>query len=501
MSKPKVIKYNFSGKWDDVSELLRRYATSDVLKRINRESVDLFYNTSNSKIRAVKRVSITLYQKGSMIPEMREIFVMAWSLIDLAYFMIKTSNDYRGKSIDSNEELYVLQMAVDKYKEREEKSFIDDNDRNDFFMYLWGFAGEQFKAEEPAVVFDNLSRDLYMLFELNNECEFDMEKAVYDEIGLPWDQVVAFLMFAWFGFTQVSTLSEISKKLVWSSKEKKEQFENVIRRYSVDYEEVRKSPLGRQILYTKPYIKTQKGEIIAVSAYLDFFLCEHCILWLIRDHFKKQGRQDFTNYFGGLFEKYFLELMQNCLDESEYERIPEGKEKRADWKVTIGSYKFLVEQKSTIIRLSAKQQQSDIIAMKDFAKGTILKAIRQLEKTEKDLSDGKYIKIILLYEDYLKPEILEQFFDMPECNIINDNYYWLATIDEMERLFKIAKESQKLFNKIVSEKIDREINHSKEGKSIMQLLNENGIKTNEYVSQEKFKKYRNIVQDNTKEYF
>lgn len=501
MARTNGVKYNFSGRWEEVLELLRSYSTADVLKRINKESVDLFYNNSNSDIKAVKRVVLPLYKKGSVVPEKQDVFIMAWSLIDLAYYMIKTSNDYRGKIIEFDEELYVLHVAVDNYKEREEKHYFDHNDRNDFFMYLWGFAGEQFKSEVPALVFDNLSRELYMLFDLNDKQEFDMEKAVIEEIGLPWDQVAAFLMLAWFGFTQVGTLSEISNVFGWSNEEKKEQFINVIRRYSADYDEIRKSPLGRQILYAKPYVRTQRGEIVSVSAYLNFFLCEHSILWLIRDHFKKQGRQDFTNYFGGLFEKYFLKLVQNCLDESEYERIPESKEKRADWKLTIGTYKFLVEQKSTIMRLSVKQQQTDINAIKDFATGTILKAVRQLNKTEKDFADGKYIKIILLYEDYLKPELLEQFFNMPECNIENDSFYWLATIEEMEMLFNTAKKDRDLFEKIVAEKIAREINHSKEGKSLIQLLNENGIKKNEYVRQEKFQKYRNIVQDKTKDYF
>ncbi len=56
-----------------------------------------------------------------------------------------------------------------------------------------------------------------------------------------------------------------------------------------------------------------------------------------------------------------------------------------------------------------------------------------------------------------------------------------------------------LFNRIIEEKIDREVNHSNVGKSIIQLLNENGINKNEYIRQEKFLKFRNIVQEKAKE--
>jgi len=139
-------------------------------------------------------------------------------------------------------------------------------------------------------------------------------------------------------------------------------------------------------------------------------------------------------------------------------------------------------------------------AIKDFALKTVVKAMRQLYKTEKDFNDVKYIKIILLYEDYLKPEILEQIFAMPECDVENDNYYWLVTIGEMERLLTVAKTNRKKFNDIICEKVERELNHSLAGKSIGQLLDENGVTGNEYIRQEKFMKYRNAAQDTARSF-
>lgn len=502
MAKYKGIKYNFSGKWDDVSNVLRQFSVADALKRINQESNDLFYNNSNSDIPAAKRVKFNLFHKGSTFPEIHEVMIMAWALIDLAYYLIKVSNDFRGKKIEYDEELYILQEAVDNYKERNEHKFLEnqDDEKTDFFMYLWGFAGEQFKAEAPALVLDNQSRDLYILFEINNPEEFNIEEFLKIETGLTWQAINAYLLLAWVEFTQVDSLAEVNKRIAWKNPDNEKEFVKLIERYASDYAGIRDSGIGRQILYAKPYVRTQKGEVVSVSAYLNYFLCEHSVLWIVRDRFKDLGRQDFVNYFGGLFEKYFEELLVCSLTINEFEKIPEGKEKRADWKICCGNHQILVEQKSAIMRLSAKQQETDVSAIKSFAVNTVIKAMRQLEKTEKDFNDGKYIKIVLLYEDYLKPEILDQIMAMPECDIENDNYYWLVTISEMERLLMVAKNDRKKFDDIISEKVDRELHHSLAGKSLGQVLDEYGVTGNEYIRQEKFMKYRNAAQDTARSF-
>lgn len=497
MAKNQKIKYNFSGKWDDVSNVFRQFSVADALKRINRESNDLFCHNGNSDICGVKRDKLNLFHKGNPFPEKHEVLIMAWTLIDLAYYLIKTSNDFRGKKIENNDELYILHEAVKNYRERNEHDFLENQDEQkiDFFMYLWGFAGEQFKTESPAIVLENQSRDLYILFEINDPKEFDIEESLNVETGLTWQMIIAYLALACVGFTQADTLDEVNRRIAWENPDNEKEFTNLLERYTADYTCVRESTLGRQILYAKPYIRTQKGEVVSVSAYLNYFLCEHSVLWIVRDRFNNLGRQDFVIYFGNLFEKYFEELLGCTLDKNEYERIPEGKEKRADWKILCGDHKILVEQKSTIMKLSAKQQETDVSVIKSFAVNTVIKALRQLKKTEKDFGDGKYIKIILLYEDYLKPEILEHIMAMPECDVENDNYYWLVTISEMERMLMVAKDDRKKFDDIIYDKVDRELHHSLAGKSLDQLLSEHDITGNEYIRQEKFMKYRNAAQD------
>lgn len=494
MEKYKQIKYNFSGEWEAVRSQLRKFSVNDVLKQINKESIDLLYNWS----KAVKRVEVSLYQKGSTIFKRQGIFITAWTLIDLAYYLILASNDYIGKKIEKRAEIYFLSAVVNNYNEQKESDFLDQHNENEdykFFMYLWGFVGEQIKMEMPTSIYNNSIRELYILFEINDSEAFNIEELVYTEVGLSWQEVIAFLIIAWYGFTNVNTLEELIHNVTWRNKEYGAQFEKLIKRYTADYDEIRKSPLRRQSLYAKPYIKTDKGEVISVSTYLSLFLCEHSILWIIRDKFKKNVSQEFTNYYGELFEQYFGELLGTYLSEGEYEKIPETKNERADWKLHIGEYKFLIEQKSTVLRLSAKQQQTDINAIEDFARKTVIKAISQLENTEKEFDEGKFIKIILLYDDYLNPHLLEKIMDMPECTIKNDNYFWIATINELEMLFSIAKTNRKLFDAIAAEKINREVSHSKNGRSFAQIMNEKGITQNDYINQGKFNEYKDEVRN------
>ncbi len=506
MSKKQKVKYNFSGREEDVNRLLRMFSTKDVLARINRESAEMLRNAATSKTPAVESVSYNVYGSYGLVPKKKESRVAAWDLIDLAYYMVKWSDDYRGRAVESDAEFYVLADAVKGLKQRKESEMLEDMDANDpeFFFYLWGFAGEQFKLESPARAFDNAGRELYILFESEKKTgdQFEnLEDIIISETGYNWTQLVTALFIGWFLFTQCDEYNdgciEINSELLST-----DDLKNILMRYSSNYESIRKSPLGRQIFYTKPYVITKNNKLISVSAYLNLFIYEHCILWIIRDFFnQKKGDRAFTSYFGKCFEKYFEELLQTCLNEEEFEKIPETTTERADWRIVIERYQFLVEQKSTIMRLGAKQQESNVKDIKAFAKGTVLKAVNQLYNTEKDFDNGKYIKIVLLYDDYLNPAVMDPILSLPECKVVLDNYFWLMTIEEAEMLFSLCKSNREVFKKIVEEKIEREENHSIAGKSIGQLLAENAIKTNEYLHQEKIWKYREYAQNNVRQVF
>ena len=72
------------------------------------------------------------------------------------------------------------------------------------------------------------------------------------------------------------------------------------------------------------------------------FLFENATYWMARNYYQAQNCQDFINAFGNCFEDYVQELLNNYLKPNQYEKIPETSQKRADWKIKLGDYVFLI---------------------------------------------------------------------------------------------------------------------------------------------------------------
>lgn len=481
---------------DDIEDLksnLRKFTLDSLLKKIGNTSIDLIMNrNSNDEFYGARRVRKQHNRKGSLITKTSETIVTSWELTDLAYHAVLFTNDYRGKPIENDDEFLALVKAETVFKHS-----ADSNTDESFSLYFWGFVCEQIKFQKPRMVFDNLTRDLYILFESSKGANeiVPIDDIVMKEVGVNWKKVVRALFIACSGSMVTTQMGDYIEKLVWDEERivSRDEFCKVLEKYTSTYTVIKQSKLGRQVFYSTPFVKTSKKETISINCYLNLFVYEHCIYWIVRNHYQKQSSQAFVNAFGKYFEEYFFELLSTYLEKDEYERIPECERKRADWKLKIGEYKFLIEQKSTLMALSVKQQDSDVAASIDYCNKAIIKAIIQLYNTELEFNEGRFIKIILLYEDYVKPEILNYVFKLKSCTIENDHYYWIITIDEMERLLSLCSYNIDLFYRIIQEKIRRENEVTHEGRSISQLLLEKGIFDNPYLKLEKFQDYREIA--------
>ena len=416
-----------------------------------------------------------------------------WTLIEMAYNAILETNDYRGKAPNISE-FNILCAETDKYIEEREAENRDKDSLPADLLGIWGMLGEQIKIQNISHALQNIARDLYILFDIaNEEQKEDYRKAVNHEIGTDWITVVSSLFLAWvcFQYGDLSLLASVQ----WDDELKKEDFDKTIKYYTTDYKEVRSSALKRQIFYTKPFIKTQRGKIIAVNSYLVLNLYEHCVYWLVREYYRKNDSDKFIHEFGKLFEEYFRDMLECYIEKENYTRIEESKkEKRVDWQMDICGHCFLIEQKSSIINLAVKQQKINREDTIRFADNTIIKAMRQLRDNE--AANGKEcIKIILLYEEYLIPETLDYIFDLPECDVTNDHSYWIVTIEEMEKLLYTYKHNRSKCEKLIRERIRRETEPIKgEGKRFQAIFHELGIHANQHFEQEKFKKYENAAQ-------
>ena len=261
-------------------------------------------------------------------------------------------------------------------------------------------------------------------------------------MGVEWKVLCASLLLAWSGFLKCTDINDIIKAVKWDKDFTQEAFLRVLDRYVVSYDEVRKGALGRQVFYTKPYVKSQRNEIISINGFLNLFIFEHCLLWIMRDHDLSQNSQRFVSDFGMLFEEYVGELFSLYLADDQYVRIPEdGKEKRADWKVSIAGYDFLIEQKSSILRLAAKQQHSEYQVIAKYIEKTVQEAVQQLEDTEKSLDGKEYIKVVLLYEDYLGDGVVYDALNAKKENPDDAKRYWFVKIGELERLLYLYHHS------------------------------------------------------------
>lgn len=497
--KKQIVKYNFSGLETDVCKVLRSFSADSVLKKINREATKIFQSDSQAK--GIEYITLPMVNAATKIQSRHTFIIQAWGLIDLAYYEILYSNDYRNRNIESDDDLYLLAVAVDNLRARHESEKLSEwqASQTKLMYYLYGFGGEQFKHQAIGTVFDTLYRELHVLLDIGSTIPDGLKiSSLFQEIaGMSWQSMIAIQQFLWFAFQKYDTLSDVLDHTFFRSDEIKKRVEDVANKYSASYEDIRKSELKRQIFYSKPFVKTGRNEIVSISPFLNLSILEQSVQWTIRDGLRDRGyhAEVFTSFFGKCFEVYFQQLLSDCLSPGEYRRIDEEREKRADWEICIGSTKIIVEQKSALLFLSAKQQESDIVSIEKYARNTLLKAVNQLKITEESLNNGKYIKIILLYETYLKDEMIDYFFDSLDCPFENDNYYWMVTISEMERLLYLQKSNPQLFMSIITEKINREINHSTDGKSIEQLLDMNGCGENDYLNGRKFQKYQELIRN------
>ena len=267
----------------------------------------------------------------------------------------------------------------------------------------------------------------------------------------------------------------------------------ILEYYSCTLEEIKMSDLKRQIFYSKPLIKTPDNNFIISNYHLFFFCFQECVYWLIRDYYNQNGSRAFTSEYGKCFEDYFHELLNEYLSNEQFERIQEGRTQKADWKLTIGDYKLLVEQKSSLAYIGVKQQTPDLEKAASFLRKTWGKANKQLDNTEKEISDGEYIKIILVVDDYFMDEALDIVFQVDDDLPENDGRYWLVSIDMMEMLLYTYKNVPDKFLLIMEEKMSLELEHSSDGRSFSMLFSKYDINKNEHINQHKFLKYKEEI--------
>lgn len=414
-------------------------------------------------------------------------FIVQTWLIDMIYTLIKCG-EYGHKEISQMEALHLIALFNDYSNEIEKKQIRHSAD---IFLKVYGFWGEQKRFQSLSSFFEGFAREKYILDIISkkehplNSHDIDVEQDIIEETGFSSNSFSALILmlFVYFSYyTHIVKIENIDIKLtnpIFST----DNFIKILDKYSITIEDIRTSPLKRQVFYTHPIIRID-NTYIASNPFLLLSLFANSNYWLMRNRYlkKQANKQKFLNAFGIYFEIYVEEILQNCIKKYNYKKIPEAKsEKRADWYLNIDGTEFLVEQKSGLSLLGIKQTQTDIEMLKKHIVKNWGEAVKQLEATEKSQKLKKPIKIILVYEDYYKSECLDELFRL-DNTLVDDRKYWLVTIREFEILLTICHDNLELFKKIVKEKDDSESIQSKDGRDLTQFFEKYQINHNKYLN-------------------
>lgn len=496
MSKNQHFKISDLKNPDDFNKFIRQFSTNTIIDSVYKISKEIYFGNCNIQQELSRHISERDIKNGN--PLEQDMIIQPWQFADLVYQSVVCSNDFRGIDKLSYNMVLLILAQTNAFLDLKTKLVVSTLNKSlDITLYMYGFGGEQFKYQTKNIFYRNLIRELYILFDLGNRFknDLDLESDIKAEIGVEWKDVILVLFGIYLnGLLEPNVENALQYLQFDESKNKEEIFNRVVKYYSADYSEIRSSDLGRQIFYSKPYVITQKNEIVSVSLYLNQFIVEHALFWILRNLYSNKSKEEsrkFITQFGFLYEKYFEELC-DAFSISKI-KIPECDRPRADWKLSLCGYTVLVEQKSSIISISIKQQDTNFEQYKREITNKLSKGLVQLEETEEALGLKDTIKILLCYDEYLDSNILPALLNDESSPVKNDGRYFLANTMEIEMLLELSSTNPVLFKTIIEEMLRRNKESTHEGVNFFKIMRQNGWKTNSYYIDKKFEKYKELL--------
>lgn len=453
---------------------VQKYSLISMLKTVSSWAFDLY----NKPDKDLGRFAGNRYYDLST----GKVMLLQTWLIDLIYELIDY-NRYGQEDISLTEALKLIGL-YNNYRNATEHTM---HNKKDIFLFLYGFFGEQRRFQNNSF-FEEFAREKYIL-EIVSKCpeansyNIDFLNEFFQETSFSTDVYSANLFVIFAMFLQKSGIAS-KEDIIRYFKNSSINCNDILKimdHNSISIDMIRNHSLHRQVLYTRPIINVD-NYYIATNPYLLLSLFANSNYWVLRNKYCNIKSQNFINAFGVYFEKYVEEILGRCLNKNEYSKIPESHaNKRADWKINIGNFNILVEQKSSLPVLGIKQSQPDVIAIKKHILKAWGEAVEQLSETENQYK-LKFIKIILVYDEYFKAEALEELFKL-RTDLNNDGYYWLINIREFEILMMLYRNNNELFKTVMNEKIASESTYSHNGRELAIFLNKYKIIHNDYLSE------------------
>ena len=446
-----------------ISEI-RKVPTDRMLYVLSNISIKMFEKMENQI-----QLPIEFFNNG--FPKKGSVMLMGWDIHSIAYHSVINSNDYRtsSKEVSFSKLIYYYREYENKHSAADA---ISKADLDGVFRIVMGMTSEQFLFQGLGLIFEKFNRDYYILLAADNfehRAELDVNAIIKDTWGYSAEDYIALLMLLfWLCCKSPEPLKAMteSKNDKWSTLFSSENITRMVRYYSCSYDDLRNSPLGKQLLYSKPFIMTQSSKTyITSNMFLFAFTLGNGLYWVARDYYLRRNSQHFTNSFGLLFEDYINDLGVRYCTKEEFKQLERGKKKGADFLIDFGSLKFLIESKSALLPLGVKQQVPNTKQADTFFLRTIQEAYEQLKSTYNELEKDQtvpIIKIILLYDDFSNTSIIEKaitsIFD-------KDPYCFMMTIRELEILLYLHKFDPDIA-KFICVRILTQLDEGKERESI-----------------------------------
>ena len=458
--------------------VIKDYSTRDFIYFFSEISIELYKKQYNKldELECSITFPLNVILHG-FIPKQVKIMLSAWDIQDIAYISIVSANDYKKEIMTREKAGTVVNLYRGYENEHSNSEYIKNTELSNIFKFMMGITYEQFKYQNLAWTYQNFSRNYHILIgssKINRNGIIDVNEITKEIFGLKADEFLINLLYLlWLCSERPDPLGVEGSlyKREKSSIINKENLEKIIAYYSVNYDDVRKSSIQKQLFYSKPFVVTQKKkEYIMISRYLVQMLFADGLYWLVRDYYYKNSRgTGFINAFGTMFEEYFIELAEIYLTEDMWYKIPEQDEKSADFFVEFEDVVFLFELKSGLLGIKAKQQTPDIQQIDIFYKRNILEAYEQLKMSEKEYQGQKpVIKIFLLYESMMNTQIVMS--SIPEI-FFDDNRCYVMTIEDLEMMLATYKNDKEKFAKVIKELLNNR-NSNDQVTSVLHILND-----------------------------
>lgn len=466
----------------DFVSCVKNISTEEFIRFWGEVSIQIYHKqlkeNDKNDLKAAMHFPLNIHKYGFLEGNV-DVMLLAWDIPDMIYTSICESNDYRNGHMTVDMAGFIANLYRGFENNKSESSYLQQAPLAEVFAYIMGMTYEQFGFQNLAWTLQNFNRNYHMLVaskKINRQEIIDIGIIVKEQFGFTLEELlITELIILWLcgQHSDPLTAPETLYEGKVSSAVTREKICKIIDYYSVNYQQVRSSKIKKQIFYSKPFVKTNKNrQTLLVSMHLLQMVFADGLYWLERDYYLHNHLgQRFLNAFGKMFEDYFQELAELYLSQDMWDKIPEGKEKSADFYIEFSEVIFIFELKSGTMGIGAKQQVPEMEQIKKFYSKNILEAYEQLKASEKDFGyRGKpIVKVFLLYEFTNNTQIMMS--SLPDIFEKDKNTY-ILTISDLEMFLATYKYDRKKFQKVIDDILS--VNSPQENKCFLYLLNKHG---------------------------